>query len=279
MNRLNGKVALVTGATRGIGKGIVVALAKAGAIVFFTGRTVKENEGAVNLKGSLKETERLVRENGGIAIGLKCDHTNDKEVEEVINAIDQKHNKIDILVNNIWGGYEHFNDGTEFWNEKEFWTLPISRWDSMFNAGVRAHYVTTSFTVPIMLKQKSGLIINISYWASKRDDKGVAYCTSKSATDKLTSTMAFELEKYNIAVVSLYPGLVRTEAVLNASEYLDLSNSESPEFIGIAIKELVLDNNVMKKSGKVCIASDLAKEYGFKDIDGKQPETLTLENS
>ena len=207
MQNLNGKIAIVTGATRGIGKGIVIALAKAGAIVYFTGRTKKEYESAVNLSGSLSKTEKEVKKNGGIAIGLKCDHTIDSEVRSVFDKINSEHGEIDILVNNVWGGYEHFNNGTEFWKEKEFWTVPISRWDSMFDAGVRAHYVASSLAAPIMIQQKSGLIVNISFWASQRNDCGVAYGTSKAATDKLTATMAYEFKKYNVAVVSLYPDI------------------------------------------------------------------------
>lgn len=279
MQVLSGKVALVTGATRGIGKGIVMALAKAGVIVYFTGRTEKSYEGAVNLSGSLSETENEVRKNGGMAIGVKCDHTNDSEVKKVFDKINLEHGRIDILVNNVWGGYEHFNNGTEFWKEQEFWTTPISRWDSMFNAGVRAHYIASYLAAPILIKQNSGLIVNISYWASQRNDRGVAYGTAKSATDRLTATMAFEFEKYNVAVISLYPGLVRTESVLAAKEYFDLSNSESPEFIGRAIAALASDSRVITKTGKICIAAQLAAEYGFNDIDGKQPIPLTVENS
>lgn len=279
MKVLDGKIALVTGATRGIGKGIVIALAKAGAVVYFTGRTEKNYEGAVNLSGSLSETESEGTKNGGTVIGIKCDHTNDSDVEKVFNKINLEHGRLDILVNNVWGGYEHFNNGTEFWKEQEFWTVPISRWDSMFDAGVRAHYVASSFAAPMMIKQNESLIVNISYWAAQRNDRGVAYVTAKAATDKLTTTMAYEFEKYNVSVVSLYPGLVRTESVLVAEEYFDLTNSESPEFTGRAIVALASDINVIARTGKIYVAAQLATEYGFTDIDGKRPLPLTLETS
>lgn len=277
MKVLDGKVALVTGATRGIGKGIVIALAKAGAIVYFTGRTEKNYEGAVNLSGSLSETEYEGTKDGGRVIGLKCDHTNDADVEKVFEIIISEHGRLDILVNNVWGGYEHFNNGTEFWKEKEFWTIPLSRWDRMFDAGVRAHYVASCLAAPTMIKQSTSIIVNISFWAGQRNDRGVAYGVAKAATDKLTTTMAYELEKYNVAVISLYPGLVRTESVLAAAEYFDLSNSESPEFIGRAIVALATDKNIMAKTGKICVAAQLATEYGFTDIDGKLPSPLTVE--
>ncbi len=275
--KLHEKVVLVTGGTRGIGKGIVIALAGAGATVYFTGRTEVEYEGAVKLSGSLKCTEHEVKQNGGLAIALKCDHNNDSEIQEVIETINKKHGHIDILVNNVWGGYEYFNNGTKFWEEQEFWTKPLSRFDSMFNIGVRSTYVTTSLAAPIMIKQDTGLIVNISYWVAQRNDKGALYCTAKAATDKLTATMAYDFEKHHVAVVSLYPGLVRTEAVLAASEFFDLTNSESPEFIGRAIIALALDEQVMSKTGNVLVAATLGTEYGFTDIDGTQPIALTSE--
>lgn len=277
MKPLYGKVALVTGATRGVGKGIVIALAKAGATVYFTGRTLIEYKGSVNLSGSISQTENEVKKENGAAIGLKCDHTKDSEVQEVFNTILLRHGRIDILVNNVWGGYEHYSNGTEFWNEREFWTIPLSRWDSMFSAGVRAYYAASCLAAPVMANQKSGLIVNISFWAAQKNDKGVAYGTAKAATDKMTATMAFELSKYDVTAVSLYPGLVRTEAVLSGKDFFNLSNSESPEFIGRAIVALASDPNVRQKTGKVLIAAQLAKEYGFSDIDGKQPVPLTLE--
>lgn len=271
------KIALVTGGTRGIGKGIVIGLAKAGAIVYFTGRTEQEMTGAVQLSGSLSATEMAAEMYEGTTIGLKCDHTNDEDTKNVIEHIRQKHGRLDILVNNVWGGYEYFNNGTEFWKEKEFWTKPISRWDSMFNAGVRGYYVTTCFAAPLLISSDSSIVVNISFWVAKRNDRGVAYCTAKAATDKLTETMAYEFRSHNVAVVSLYPGLVRTESVMAAEDYWDLSNSESPEFTGKAILALADDPQKMHMSGQVCVVAQVALDYGFKDIDGRQPIPLTLE--
>lgn len=277
MYDLKGKVVLVTGGTRGIGKGIVISLAKFGATVYFTGRTEKEFEGAVALGGSLSATEQEVKKVGGTATGIKCDHTIDEETKSVVDKIINKHGKIDILINSVWGGYEYYNDGTEFWNEHEFWTLPISRFDKMFQAGVRAHYVTSSFVAPIMAKKKSGLIVNLSFWSAQRNDKGVAYGVSKSATNKMVETMAYELKPYNVSVVSIYPGLVRTESVMKSAEFFDLTNSESTEFTGIAIAALATDNNIIEKSGSIQVAAKLALDYGFTDIDGKQPIPMTAE--
>lgn len=277
MSSLKGKVALVTGASRGVGKGVALGLGEAGATVYITGRTVEEGKAAVDLPGIISQTAEEVTRMGGQGIPVQCDHRNDQEVEAVFERIRSEHNRLDILVNNIWGGYEHFNDGTEFWKEKGFWTMPLSRWDKSFQAGVRAHYVASYFAAPIMLAQSSGLIVNISFFAAQKDSSGVVYGVAKAADDRMAATMAHDLRPHGVAAVSLYPGLVRTESILKAAQFFDLSNSESPQFIGRAVAALATDPNIMEKSGKVLVAAALALEYGFTDIDGKQPRPLTLE--
>jgi len=208
---------------------------------------------------------------------VRCDHVNDEEVRNLLQRIRAEENRLDILVNNVWGGYEHFNDGTEFWNEKGFWTVPLARWDRMFQAGVRAHYVASVLAAPIMIAQHSGLIVNVSFFAAQKDSAGVAYGVAKAADDRMAAAMAYELREHNVAAVSLYPGLVRTESVMKAAQYFDLSNSESPQFIGRAVAALANDPDLLQKSGQVLVAAALALEYGFTDIDGKQPRPLTLQ--
>lgn len=269
-------VALVTGASRGVGKGIAISLANDGAIVYITGRTLHHRGEANPISGSLVETQEQIVSNGGKCIAIRCDHTNDQEVEKVFTEIYAEQDRLDILVNNVWGGYEYFNDGTEYWKEEGFWSSPMSRWDKMFSSGVRAAYFASSQAAQIMTKKKSGIIFNLSYWASQRKDKGVAYCTSKAATDKMTEATAYELHPFNVPVICLYPGLVRTEAVLKAKDHFDLSNSESPEFIGMVISKLASDPNMINKTGKVLIAAQEAMNYGIKDIDGTQPKPLSL---
>jgi dehydrogenase/reductase SDR family protein 1 len=277
MKPLVGKVALVTGASRGVGKGVALGLGEAGATVYVTGRTVEEGKAAVALPGTIHQTADEVTGLGGRGIAVRCDHRNDSEVKSVIRRIRAEQDRLDILVNNVWGGYEHFNDGTEFWKEKGFWTVPIPRWDAMFQAGVRAHYVASVLAAPVMIERKGGLIVTISFFAAQRNDKGVAYGVAKAASDRMTACMAHELREHNVAAVSLYPGLVRTEAVLKAAEYWDLSNSESPQFIGRAVAALASDPGIMEKSGKTLVAAALALEYGFSDVDGKRPRPLTVE--
>ncbi len=279
MKPLQDKVALVTGASRGVGKGIALGLGEAGAIVYVTGRTVEEGKAVVALPGTIHQTAAEVGRLGGTCIPLQCDHRDDQQVEAVFQRIRAEQNRLDILVNNVWGGYEHFNDGTPFWNETGFWTVPLSRWDAMFQAGVRAHYVASVLAAPLMIARQAGLIVNISFFAAQRNDKGVAYGVAKAASDRMVACMAHELCEYNIAAVSLYPGLVRTESVLKSAEYFDLSNSESPQFIGRAVAALAADPQVMHKSGQTLVAATLALEYGFTDVDGKQPRPLTVDEA
>lgn len=278
MKSLANKIALVTGGSRGLGKGIALSLAKHGATVYITGRTTHNENNANALPGTIFETQNQIISAGGKCIAIKCDHTKDQEVVRVFNKIFADHNQLDILVNNAWGGYEHYSDGTAHWLEEGFWTSPIARWDKMFSSGVRAAYFASSQAVPKMIEKQSGIIINLSFWASKRNDQGVAYCASKAATDKITEAMAHELHQYNIPVICLYPGLVRTEAVLKNKAFFDLSNSESPAFAGEVIVKLVTDPDVMIKSGKILIAASEALSYGIKDIDGSQPRPLTKED-
>jgi dehydrogenase/reductase SDR family member 1 len=252
-------VALVTGASRGVGKGIALELCDAEFRVYITGRSIHE-------MGYL----------AGRGTAMQCDHCNDEQVELAFRRIIEEQGQIDVLVNNAWGGYENMMEGGEFTWQRPFWQQPLWRWDTMMQTGVRAAYVASRLAAPVMLAQKRGLIVNISYWAAQKHVANVAYGVAKAATDKLTADVAFELKEHNVAVVSLYPGLVRTEKVMAAAQWLDLSNSESPGFIGRAVAALANDPDVMRKSGNVLVAAALAEEYGFTDLDGKRPQPLTL---
>jgi dehydrogenase/reductase SDR family protein 1 len=273
---LKGKIALVTGASRGVGKGVALGLGEAGATVYITGRS--EADGHIsNWPGTLQQTVEDVERLGGKCIPIRCDHRSDEQVDAVFQRIIHEQGWLDILVNNVWGGYEAmFENGENTW-PLPFWKQPVWRWDAMFQAGVRAHYVASSHAARLMTAQRTGLIVNISFWAGQKYMGNTAYGVAKAADDKMAVYMAHELREYNVAAVSIYPGLVRTEAVLAAAEYFDLSNSESPQFTGRGVAALAADPQVMSKSGKVLVAAELALEYGFTDIDGKQPKPITLE--
>jgi NAD(P)-dependent dehydrogenase (short-subunit alcohol dehydrogenase family) len=259
MKNLNDKVAVVTGGTYGVGRGIASVLAQYGARVFVTGRSAHN--------GASKEEQ---------ITGIRCDHRVDTEVTAAFARVAREAGKIEILVNNVWGGYERMvEDGTFTW-AKPFWEQGLWRWDAMFSAGVRAHYHASQLAAKSMVPSKSGLIVNVSFWAAQKHIANVAYGVSKAATDKMTADMAVELRPHGVTAVSLYPGLVRTEKVMEAAPWLDLKNSESPEFIGRAVAALAADPDVMRYTGTVLVAASVALEYGFTDIDGKTPRPLTL---
>jgi NAD(P)-dependent dehydrogenase (short-subunit alcohol dehydrogenase family) len=249
--------ALVTGASRGVGRGAAIGLVNSGFNVWATGRSIA----TADLPAAV---HRIV-----------CDHTNDAETAAAVAEVPE----IDVLVNSSWGGYERMMEDGKFTWGVPFWEQPAHRWPSMMDAGVRAAFVASAQAARAMVPRTRGLIVNISHWAAQKHIGNTIYGISKAATDKMTFDMAHELRPHGIAVVSLYPGMVRTEAVMAAAEWLDLSNSESPEFIGLVIAALRRDKKLMERSGAVCVAAALAKEYGVSDIDGKQPAPLTLETT
>ena len=253
------RIAVVTGGTHGVGRGIALELAQHGATVFVTGRTVSPDEGTQG---------RMTR--------LRCDHRHDAQVEATFGQILATSPTIDILVNAVWGGYDDMMENGAFTWPKPFWEQPLWRWDAMFAAGVRAHYQASQIAARSMVRQRRGLIVNLSHWAAQKRIGNVAYGVAKAATDKMTADMAEELRVHGVATVSLYPGLVRTEKVMAAAQWLDLSNSESPEFTGRAVVALAADTDVLRHSGQVRVVADLAREYGFADVDGTTPRALRL---
>jgi dehydrogenase/reductase SDR family protein 1 len=257
MANLDGFVALVTGASRGVGRGVARELADAGARVYATGRTIA---GA---------------DLGSSVVRLPCDHRDDAAVAEVFDRIDREAGRLDILVNSAWGGYERMVEDGRFTWAGPFWEQPLWRWDAMITSGVRAAFVASQLAARRMIKARRGLMVNVSHWAAQRHIGNVLYGVAKAATDKLTADMAHELKPHGVTVVSLYPGLVRTEAVLAAGVF-DLSNSESPEFCGRAVAALAADPDSLRWTGQVVVAAALALEYRFTDIDGRQPVPLTL---
>lgn len=276
---LKGKVALVTGASRGVGKGIALGLAEAGAIVYITGRT----EDGKDLPYFLKETNiyktaEEVTRLGGIGIPVRCDHSDDKEVELLFNRIDQEQRRLDILVNNAWGGGAHAMQ--EYFFNTPFWKQPISLWDDNYTVGLRSNYIASKFAAERMAEQRSGLIINISYYGGRRYFNNVSYGVIKAAVDKLSADMAYELKDYGVSVFSLYPGQISTEGMIEYAKFdrtVDVNMMESPRFVGRCIAALAADKNAIKDTGKILITAEVAEKYGITDINGRKPKSLRKE--
>jgi dehydrogenase/reductase SDR family protein 1 len=254
---------MVTGASRGVGRGVAIGLAEAGFKVYATGRAIH----GADLPDSV--------------VRIACDHLRDAETGAAFARIVAEADGLDVLVNAAWGGYERMVEDGRFTWQLPFWEQPAHRWTGMLDAGVRAAFVASAHAAGMMVQRRSGLIVNIGYWAARKHMANVIYGVAKAATDKMTADMAHELRPHGVAAISLYPGLVRTEAVMAAAKdgWLDLSNSESPEFIGRVVAALARDHALLERTGKVAIAAEIAAELGVTDVDGRQPAPLTLETA
>jgi NAD(P)-dependent dehydrogenase (short-subunit alcohol dehydrogenase family) len=255
--------ALVTGASRGVGRGAAIALADAGYHVFATGRSIARAE----LPSSI--------------VRITTDHLHDDQTLAAFARVRDEAGQLDILMNNAWGGYEQMVENGVFTWGQPFWEQPIHRWTSMMDAGVRAAFVAGSCAARMMVPARRGLIVNISVWAAQKFIGNAIYGISKAATDKMTADFAHDLQPHGVVALSLYPGLVRTEAVMAAAAggWFDLANSESPEFIGRVVAALHRDPKLGERSGRVVVAAAAALELGVVDVDGRQPAPLTLETT
>lgn len=272
MSSLRGKVALVTGASRGVGKGIAQALGAAGATVYITGRTQDAASATVPLPGTIHETAAAVTAAGGIGIAVACDHRDDDQVRATFERIRAEQGRLDLLVNNAWAGYQakQSTKGSGF--KTPFWKMPPTFWDTMHTVGVRSHYVASVHGAAIMVPQQAGLIIHISAPAGRGYSENVAYGVSKAAVDRMAADMAHELRPHNVAVIALCPFMVATEMLMAHRKSQSLQPwMESPQFVGRAVVALAADPAVMVKTGQVCETRALAAEYGFTDVDGHQP--------
>ncbi len=266
MRELEGRVAIVTGASRGVGKGCALELGAAGATVYVTGRTVRE--GAAPLPGTVGATADEIAKAGGRAVAVPCDHRDDAQVEALFERVASEQGRLDLLVNNAFLIPKELTSGLPFWR------CPLSNWDDMLDVGTRSAYVASVFAARIMTAARSGLIANISSSGAAEYAWHVAYGVGKAALDRLTADTAHELREHGVAVVSLWPGLVRTErveATRDSLPTLDVGSAESPRFAGRAVVALACDPDVMRRSGSAFACRDLAEEYGFRDVDGRLP--------
>jgi NAD(P)-dependent dehydrogenase (short-subunit alcohol dehydrogenase family) len=278
---LRGKIALVTGASRGGGRGIATELGVAGATVYVTGRSGRDGVVTSGTKAkrplTVDETANIVTEAGGRGIPFYCDHTREEEVKALYRRIEEGQGKLDILVNNAWGGYEGYNEAPF---DNPFWEQPMWRLDKMYTTGLRSHALSSRLGAKLMLKQKQGLIINTTTYMKPDvyDNGSPFYDVIKTAIARLSFVMAQELLPHNITALALAPGWMRTEDMLsgfNTDEehfrQTPLANTESPRYIGRAVVALACDKNVSQKTGKTLLVGSLAREYGFTDMDGTQP--------
>jgi len=276
--RLQGRIAVVTGASRGAGRAIAAVLGEEGATVYVTARSTATGPTTEDLPGTIEETAATVTARGGIGVAVRCDHTDESAVVALFERIRREQGRLDLLVNNVWGGYEH-HPGEAF--TAPFWEQPSELWERMFVAGVRAHLLTSRYAVPLMLPQRSGLIINTVAWAYGEYLGNLYYDVAKAATIRMAYGMAHELRPYEITAVALAPGFMRTERVLeaHARQPFDLSTTESPEYLGRAVAALAADAHVIHRSGSILTVGELAREYGFTDIDGRRPEPFRIPES
>lgn len=277
MASLDGKVAVVTGASRGIGKGIALALAAEGATVYVTGRTVTAGE--YPLPGTVGETAAECDARGGRGIAVQVDHADDAQVAALFDQVQREQGRLDILVNNAFALPE---DLTE---KKPFWEKPLSNWQ-MVDVGVRSNFVAAWHAAKIMTPQKSGLIVAISGYVGVTYTYGVVFGTCKSAVDRMARDMAIELQPHGIASLSLWQGLTFTERANRnlerdpAMKALTVTNPLigcTPEFPGRVIVALASDPAVMQRSGGTFITAEVAQDYGVTDIDGKVIPSLRAE--
>ncbi|MCU1486862.1 MAG: oxidoreductase, family [Actinomycetia bacterium] len=271
MGSLYGRVALVTGASKNIGKGIALEVAASGAITYVTARTIEDVPGQM---ASLARTVAEIEAAGGTAIAVACDHRDDAQVEAVFDRIRADHGRLDLVVN---VASPDFSDMVG----RPFWELPFHHIDDCLDVGPRSDYVATALAARTMIPQGSGLVINISSHGAEGYLLSVPYGVGKAAIDKVTKDTAFELRPHGVAVVSLWPGLVLTEGLLANTVLtddgrrelhgLDVSFGETPTFNGKAVVALAADPDILAKTGGSYWSASLAREYGFTEDDGHLP--------
>lgn len=274
---LEGKIAVVTGASRGIGKGIALELGAAGATVYVTGRSVRDGV----LPGTVSATAAEIDGLGGRGVAVQCDHNDDDQVAAVFERVTYEHGNLDVLVNNVYDA-----PGSARYLGKSFWEVPAAGWDHTFKVGVRSHYVAAVLAAPLLMKGEGGLIVNVSSPGAVEYSHNVVYGVAKAAIDRMTADMALELRPHQVSVVSIWPGIVNTELLQTVppdeegrrilrlpgeGEY-DLAEAETPRFAGRAVVALAADPERAERSGRAFYVVDLAKSYGFTDVDGRVPE-------
>lgn len=284
LHPLAGKIALVTGASRGIGKGIALQLGQAGATVYITGRTLKSKDGSM---GSLEDTAEEISARGGKCIPVQVDHEKDIEIKNLFARIESEQNgRLDILVNNAYKAVNTIFENTAM----KFYEYKPEVWDDVNNVGLRNHYFCSVYAARLMVPKKQGLIVNISSYGGVSYLFNVPYGIGKAAVDRMAADCGVELKKSNIAFISLYPGAVRTELIVDFRNKIDdeekknptkvskskammakmFQEGESVEFSGKVIVQMAQDPQIMKHTSKCVLSAEYAKKYNIKDVDNRE---------
>jgi NAD(P)-dependent dehydrogenase (short-subunit alcohol dehydrogenase family) len=274
MPDLSDRIALVTGASRGAGAAIAAVLGEAGATVYVTGRSSRAGARTDDMPGTVEDAAAEVSARGGTGIGVVCDHTDAAQVDALVARIGADHGRLDVLVNNAWGGYEQY-DGAAF--AAPFWEQPLQRrWDAMFGAGVWPTMLTSHRVAPLLAD--GALVACTIAWAQGAYTGSAFYDAAKASIARFAFAMAHDLRERRVTAVAIAPGFMRTERVMaaHAAEPFDLSVTESPEYLGRAIAHLAADPDRLGRTGELLTAGDLARAYGFTDVDGSQPEAFTI---
>lgn len=277
MPALTGKIAIVAGATRGAGRGIACMLGEKGATVYCTGRSVRGAPATGNRPETIEETAELVSQHGGTGIPVQVDHTVEAQVQALFARIKAEQGKLDIVVNDVWGG-----DALTEWNTP-FWEHSLANGLLMQQRAVHSHIITSRYAAPLMVAQKSGLIVEITDGHDYSYRGNLFYDLAKISAIRLAYAMAQELRPYGVAALAVTPGFLRSEEMLDhfgvteqnwrdgAKKDPHFIASETPYFVGRAVAALAADPAVLEKTGKALSSWDLSTEYGFSDIDGRQP--------
>lgn len=287
---LEGKIALVTGASRGAGRGIALELSLAGCKVYITGRSRRGKSITQYSDLTLDDTKEIIEKAGGECESLECDHSQESDIKSVFKTIAQKEDRLDILVNNVWAGYTDKNFQLDIETDNftaKFWEQPLYRWDHMFQISLRSHFICSQEAARLMIPKKSGLIVTTGFWDDDKYLHQVPYDLVKNAKARLAYGMAIDLLEYGITSVYVSMGWIRTEHLmrtspdgqLNDENYLNkegYENTESTRYVGRATVALASDPNVLTKTGKILITGELAQEYGFMDLDRSQPGRFTI---
>jgi NAD(P)-dependent dehydrogenase (short-subunit alcohol dehydrogenase family) len=274
---LAGRVAVVAGGTRGAGRGIAVELGAAGATVYVTGRTTRGQRSPMNRPETIEDAADLATAAGGRGIAVRIDHGDPDQVADLADRIRREHGRLDVLVNDIWGG-----DPLTEW-DTPFWRLDLAKIDRMWNQAVRTHLVTSQHLVPLMIKRGTGLVVEVTDGTGEQYRGSLGYDLVKTAVNRLAFAQAEELRPHGVAALAVTPGFLRSEAVLDvfgvtegnwregAARDPHFAASETPRFVGRAVAALAADTDVAAKAGRVHTSWDLAEEYGLTDVDGRRP--------